>query len=140
MSHTTPLSSNNTNKFTVFFLYPETANVRLEDMDAIFGDAITAMPTPAQEAEVESLLSASRSPVPSLDIRRPGDFTADNAIPGLDINPPKDGEEGGEGKPETSEGIGGWISRMVNRNRATSRASGPGNYRQLGQEDNRGND
>ena len=110
-------------------------------MDKLFGDATTAMPTPAQEAEVESLLSASRSPVPSLDIRRPGNFTADSAIPGLDINPPKDGEENMEGKPETSEGIGGWISRMTNRSRAASRATGAGNYRQLGQEeDDRGHE
>ena len=97
------------------------------------------MPTPAQEAEVESLMSASRSPVPSLDIRRPGDFTSDNAIPGLNINPPKDGEdEVADGKKaDGTDGIGGWISRMVKRGRATSKAGGSeaGNYRRLGQQD-----
>ena len=76
--------------------------MRLEDMDQLFGDATTAMPTPAQEAEVESLMSATRSPVPSLDInRRPGGFTADSAIPGLDINPPgkdADGTKDGGGR------------------------------------------
>ena len=125
----------------VYFLYPETANVRLEDMDQLFGDATTAMPTPAQEAEIESLMSASRSPVPSLDIRRPGNFTADSAIPGLDINPPKDAEDG-KGQPsqgnEGSEGIGGWISRMVNRHKSDKRGTGDaGAYRRLGQDEDR---
>lgn len=87
-------------------------------MDQLFGDATTAMPTPAQQAEVDSLMSA-RSPVPSLDIRRdgrgPGNFTADNAIPGLDINPPEaNGKSGGQNAPR-SEGLGGWISRIAQR-------------------------
>lgn len=81
------------------------------------------MPTPAQQAEVESLMS-NRSPVPSLDIRRGGlgHFTADHAIPGLDINPPEGNGKGpGEnGRPPRgdegrSEGIGGWISRLARR-------------------------
>jgi hypothetical protein len=95
------------------------------------------MPTPAQEAEIESLMSASRSPVPSLDIRRPGNFTAESAIPGLDINPPKDGE-GDDGK-ENNEGVGGWISRLVSRNRSGSRATtgDTGSYRRLDQEEER---
>ena len=119
----------------VYFIYPETANLRLEDMDKVFGDATTAMPTPAQEAEIESLMSASRSPVPSLDIRRPRNFVADNAIPGLDIDPPKGGEDGKEGN---DEGFGGWISRIVRRNRAGSRATGDvGSYRQLDQDERR---
>ena len=67
-------------------------------MDQLFGDATTAMPTPQQEAEVEALMSASRSPVPSLDIRQPGNFTADNAIPGLNINPPHGGPDDEEGR------------------------------------------
>ena len=88
-------------------------------MDQLFGDATTAMPTPAQQAEVDSLMSA-RSPVPSLDIRRdargPGNFTADNAIPGLDINPPTVGGDERDGKQSTkSEGLGGWISRIAQR-------------------------
>lgn len=103
-------------------------------MDQLFGDATTAMPTPQQEAEIESLMSGNRSPVPSIDLRRPGDFTADNAIPGLDINPP-DGQ--GTTKPAgadgQAEGVGGWISRMINR----SKNSRPGTstYRQVGQQD-----
>ncbi|MCJ1307280.1 hypothetical protein MMC25_000926 [Agyrium rufum] len=115
----------------VYFLYPETANVRLEDMNLLFGDATTAMPTPAQHAEVESLMS--RSPVPSLDIRHntPGRFGAQDAIPGLNLDPPEDVDDdlkdgvadggrgalarGGGGKVGGEEGLGGWISRMVRR-------------------------
>ncbi|KAL8688560.1 MAG: hypothetical protein Q9224_004851, partial [Gallowayella concinna] len=123
----------------VYFLYPETANVRLEDMDQLFGDATTAMPTPAQHAEVESLMSA-RSPVPSLDIRRaPGHFSADNAIPGLDINPPQGQDIKGPPEDETPkrEGMGGWISRMANPRRKSSKGGNEetGSYRRLGQND-----
>lgn len=57
-------------------------------MDALFGDAATAMPTPATQAEHGSLMGAG-SPVSSLDIRgQQGQFGAESAIPGLDINPP----------------------------------------------------
>ena len=136
-------NSSSLTKFLVYFLYPETANVRLEDMDQIFGDATTAMPTPAQHAEVESLMSAARSPVPSLDIRRGGfgNFNADNAIPGLDINPPNGDVENGKSdapQEETrSEGIGGWISRLANRSRSEAKGSNEqaGNYKRLGQDD-----
>ncbi|KAI4274443.1 MAG: hypothetical protein L6R38_006102 [Xanthoria sp. 2 TBL-2021] len=123
----------------VYFLYPETANVRLEDMDQLFGDATTAMPTPAQHAEVESLMSA-RSPVPSLDIRRgPGQFSADSAIPGLDINPPQGQDSKGPLEDETPkrEGMGGWISRMANRGKKDSKGANgeAGSYRRVGQDD-----
>lgn len=138
----------------VYFLYPETANVRLEDMDQLFGDATTAMPTPAQEAEVESLMG-NRSPIPSLDIRQgaPGHFTADHAIPGLDIDPPANGTldgDGASGKDATTEngragarqeGIGGWISRLARRGSGGSGRRGGGKggeeseYRRLGQDD-----
>lgn len=133
----------------VYFLYPETANVRLEDMDQLFGDATTAMPTPAQHAEVESLMGM-RSPVPSLDIRRggPGQFSADSAIPGLDINPPVDGEGQENGKSgddaangeQRSEGIGGWISRLARRGSGKDGGGkggggGEGTYRRLGQDE-----
>ncbi len=137
-----PFFSNITHLCQVYFLYPETANVRLEDMDLLFGDATTAMPTPAQHAEVESLMSGVGSPVPSLDIRRgiPGKLGPDNAIPGLDINPPNAPVE--DGKPRLpdesrSEGIGGWISRMTNRSKKDDKTSNgeAGAYRRLGQYD-----
>lgn len=118
-------------------------------MDQIFGDATTAMPTPAQEAEVESLMSM-RSPVPSLDIRRGGHghFSADSAIPGLDINPPVDdnSQENGKGGDDTaaggerSEGIGGWISRLARKGSGRDEGrkgggGGDGAYRRLGQDE-----
>ena len=124
----------------MYFLYPETANVRLEDMDQLFGDATTAMPTPAQHAEVESLMSA-RSPVPSIDLRRGGgNFTADNAIPGLDINPPAVEVENGKPQlppntPAKSEGLGGWISRMAQRTRGEGKKDGGVGYGRLEQDD-----
>ena len=125
----------------MYFLYPETANVRLEDMDQLFGDATTAMPTPAQHAEIDSLMGV-RSPVPSLDIRRegrgPGNFTADNAIPGLDINPPHvhDGDSKGSDKPAAkSEGLGGWISRMTQRTKGEGKGDNGGQYGRLQDQD-----
>jgi len=88
-------------------------------MNSLFGDATSVMPTPETLAEVESLMSATRSPVPSLDIRGRG-ITADHAIPGLDIDPPsvKD-SPGGGAKPE---GVGGWITNMVARARGNGDA------------------
>ena len=122
----------------VYFLYPETANVRLEDMDQLFGDATTAMPTPAQQAEVDSLMSA-RSPVPSLDIRRDGrgagNFTADSAIPGLDINPPEpDGksiDKSANKSTARGEGVGGWISRIAQRVKGEGKREAGGGYGRL---------
>lgn len=123
---------------TVWFIYPETANVRLEDMNSIFGDATSVMPTPQTLAEAESLFSGSaRSPVPSLDIR--GGRAADSAIPGLDINPP-DSLEGQEGMPpketEQNEGIGGWISNIVKKAKGNGEGdSSSGKYKRVGQDD-----
>ena len=106
-------------------------------MDQLFGDATTAMPTPAQQAEVDSLMSA-RSPVPSLDIRRGqfGNLGADNAIPGLDINPPN-AQDGKPAEETRSEGIGGWISRLANRGRNEGKGSNglAGNYKRLDQDE-----
>jgi hypothetical protein len=111
----------------VYFIYPETANVRLEDMNALFGDATTALGTPASHAS-QSRDRGGGSPVPSL---RLGEHGADSAIPGLDIEPPpveiRDGKfipsrRGSDASSimssirEQGEGLGGWISGMVNRN------------------------
>ena len=108
----------------------------------LFGDATVAMPTPAQHAEVESLMSSVGSPVPSLDIRRGalGNLGPDNAIPGLDINPPGVAVEDGKHQlPEEprSEGIGGWISRLTSRTKKDGNTSHgeAGAYRRLGQYD-----
>ena len=130
----------------VYFLYPETANIRLEDMNALFGDATTAMPTPATPAERGSLFGIG-SP-DSIDIRRnmnqPSAFSADAAIPGLDIDPPNI-EYGENGRPmndrgrrkesEAGEGLGSWIGRMVSRSRKDSRAESRGGYGRVGQDE-----
>lgn len=98
-------------------------------MNTLFGDATTAMPTPATVAERGSLMGVG-SPG-SIDLRRgtpqPSMFSANDAIPGLDIDPPNL-EFGRDGKPlyedsrgrqqgAPSEGVGGWINRMVSRTR-----------------------
>jgi hypothetical protein len=117
----------------VWFIYPETANVRLEDMNSLFGDATSVMPTPETLAEAESLFSGNRSPVPSLDIRgeassSKGRHGADSAIPGLDIEPPNDAQVERSGAAQETEGVGGWISNMVGRMRGDS---GAGEYRRV---------
>ncbi|KAF7595128.1 hypothetical protein BBP40_007095 [Aspergillus hancockii] len=129
----------------VYFLYPETSGVRLEDMDALFGDATTAMPTPASQGERGSLMSAG-SPVPSLDIRRQyGHLEPGNSIPGLDIDPPniaagENTKVAQRGSRESSgshlEGFGGWISNIVSRHKGSSGQRTQGTqYRRLGQDD-----
>ncbi|KAK4980962.1 hypothetical protein LTR28_010924 [Elasticomyces elasticus] len=122
----------------VWFIYPETANVRLEDMNSLFGDATTAMPTPQTIAEAESLFSG-RSPVPSF---RLGDHGADSAIPGLDIDPPavqvKDGKPvlGNSLENGTSEGVGGWISNLVKRGKGGDADGGAsGRYKRVEQDE-----
>ncbi|KAI2670325.1 hypothetical protein DTO013E5_6509 [Penicillium roqueforti] len=125
----------------VYFLYPETSGVRLEDMNVLFGDASTAMPTPATQGERGSLMGAG-SPVPSLDLRRQyGQFGADNSIPGLDIDPPTSSHEGTSKRGRSNshqgsvrgEGIGGWISNMVSRNRGAGAGATSSQYRRLEQ-------
>ncbi|KAJ5317290.1 hypothetical protein N7508_001798 [Penicillium antarcticum] len=125
----------------VYFLYPETSGVRLEDMNILFGDASTAMPTPATQGERGSLMGAG-SPVPSLDLRRQyGQVSTENAIPGLDIDPPTPSQDGPSKRGRSNsrqgnardEGIGGWISSMVNRNRGSGTGASSSQYRRLEQ-------
>ena len=123
--------------------------MRLEDMNALFGDATTAMPTPATQAERGSLMGVG-SPA-SLDLRRgnpePGMFSTSDAIPGLDIDPPHL-DIGDDGKPikvdssrgrsaNGGEGIGAWIGRMVSRTRREGSGSsrGGGNYGRVAQDE-----
>ncbi|EAT90877.2 hypothetical protein SNOG_01228 [Parastagonospora nodorum SN15] len=124
----------------VYFIYPETANVRLEDMNSLFGDATSVMPTPRTLAEAESLFSGHGrgSPVPSLDIR--SNRAADQAIPGLNIEPPEL-EDGGRAMSTKAdgegEGIGGWISNMVKRTKGNGEGdSSSGKYKRVGQDEN----
>jgi len=119
----------------VWFIYPETANVRLEDMNSIFGDATTAAPTPQTLAEAESLFSGNRSPVPSFRLGDQGE-----PVPDMDLQPPDVTVE--NGKPmlskdgEGGEGVAGWISNMVKRTKGDEpNGGGSGKYKQVGQED-----
>jgi hypothetical protein len=120
-------------------------------MNALFGDATTAMPTPASHAERGSLMGVG-SPS-SIDIRAGGSsapptefpFSANDAIPGLDIDPPdmqldEDGKpiRRGRGRNQSQsngngEGFGGWIGRMVSRSRQESGSRGQ--YGKVGQDE-----
>lgn len=121
--------------FTVWFLYPETANVRLEDMNSLFGDATTIAPTPETLAEAESLFSG-RSPVPSFRLND----DAEDQVPGLDI----DAHTGPRAESITSghaaslrrgsdrqEGLGGWISNLVRKAKDGESDGGSGRYKRL---------
>lgn len=106
-------------------------------MNVLFGDATTAMPTPVTQGERDSLIGIN-SPVPSLDLHRQhGQLTAENAIPGLNIDPPAIGQNN-NGKPSSvgpsgeSQGFGGWISSMLNRNRDPAKRS---QYRRVDQDE-----
>ena len=127
-----------TNGRAVYFLYPETANVRLEDMNALFGDATTAMPTPATQAERDSLMGVGSPDTLNIGRAAPPALGADSAIPGLDIDPPDISQNGQNGaspsKQQDGEGIGGWISRMVNRSKDQGKGDSS-KYRRLDQEE-----
>ena len=125
-------------------------------MNALFGDATTAMPTPATVAERGSLIGSPGS----LNIGRGtpqfggAGFGASDAIPGLDIDPP-DIPLDANGKPirgrgrsssmqsgmgSVAEGMGGWISRMVSRTRGEGggrdrEGSVAGSYRRVNDEE-----
>ncbi|KAM7208636.1 Sugar transporter domain containing protein [Naviculisporaceae sp. PSN 640] len=128
----------------VYFIYPETCGVRLEDMDALFGDSTNALGTPAANtpslrAQSDSLVRTG-SPVPALDIRnrQPG-FGASAALPGLPIDPPDhttDPKRAGFADSRRG-GIGGWISRIIGRGgrpgEGSNRNDSGGQYRPLDQ-------
>ncbi|CAM1503985.1 Fc.00g015760.m01.CDS01 [Cosmosporella sp. VM-42] len=122
----------------VYFIYPETCGVRLEDMDSIFGDASTVMGTPSVHAETGSLMRAG-SPVGSAR----GGFGPSSAIPGLALDPPiidDDNKSGIQTNGGEDRSIGGWLSRVVGRNRSDSSGSGQGRYAPLGQQEDGRND
>lgn len=114
-------------------------------MDALFGDATTAMPTPTTRAETGSLMGVS-SPVPSMDLRRGihgdpiNDFGPSSAIPGLDIDPPHVSIVNGkpqyaEDNESTSEGVGGWISRIVKKGKGDGDSVKSSQYKAVDQEE-----
>jgi len=117
----------------VYFIYPETCGVRLEDMDVLFGDSTAALGTPAAgtpafRAESDALVRPG-SPVPALDIRnRNPRFDTSAAIPGLPIDPP---DHAGDRKRagfagSKSGGLGGWFSRIIGRGGRSGEGSSRG--------------
>ncbi|CAK7204403.1 Ribulose bisphosphate carboxylase large chain [Sporothrix eucalyptigena] len=137
----------------VYFFYPETCGVRLEEMDSLFGDASTAVGTPRSvstphyvDTEAGSLLPPG-SPVPSLDLRASrGQFGPSSAIPGLNIDPPSSiheassssGPRAGDGDASgNGGGVSGWLSRVgVFGGGSSSKSSeAGGKYAPLGQGD-----
>ncbi|KAK5997193.1 High-affinity glucose transporter-like protein [Cladobotryum mycophilum] len=66
----------------VYFTYPETCGVRLEEMDSLFGDASTVAGTPSFQGETGSLIRGG-SPIGSG--RLP--FGGPSPIPGLTFDP-----------------------------------------------------
>ncbi|KAF7559209.1 hypothetical protein G7046_g4930 [Stylonectria norvegica] len=119
----------------VYFIYPETCGVRLEDMDSLFGDATTAMGTPSIRAETGSLMRPG-SPVGSSR----GPFGPSSAIPGLSLDPPSMDDDNKANAPTGSgedRSIGNWLSRVVGRNRSDSGSSAQ--YAPLGQDEARNN-
>ncbi|KAI5358117.1 putative major facilitator, sugar transporter, major facilitator superfamily [Septoria linicola] len=122
----------------VWFIYPETANVRLEDMNSIFGDATTIAPTPETLAEAESIFSGNRSPVPSFRLGDEGD----ERIPDMDLQPPDVDIK--DGKPilndsKAGEGVAGWISNVADKIKRgggdDASGGGSGKYKRIGQDD-----
>ncbi|PHH49200.1 Sugar transport protein 12 [Ceratocystis fimbriata CBS 114723] len=107
----------------VYFLYPETCGVRLEDMDQLFGDASTAIGTPSMHPnETASLIPGSSSGAsPRV---RPGQFTTGNfAVPGFSLDPPDhlSGQAAAaaatsarkKGSNAAAGGARGWLSRVT---------------------------
>jgi hypothetical protein len=103
-------------------------------MNSLFGDATSVMPTPETIAEAELLFGGQAhvgSPVPSLDINARRGHTADNAIPGLMIDPPSPhrpglSRQGSSSRGREGEGVGGWIANMVARARRDGNGGGNG--------------
>lgn len=122
---------------TVWFIYPETANVRLEDMNSLFGDATTMAPTPQTLAEAESLFSRGS---PS-SFRLANDDNQDRNIPNMDLDPPEPTIEDGKvilsKDEERGEGLGGWISNLVKKGQGndSGSAGGSGKYKRIAGDD-----
>lgn len=125
----------------MYFIYPETCGVRLEDMDVLFGDATNAGNTPASAGTPSmrpdgDYLVHPGSPVPSLDIRGRPQFGTSGALPGLDIEPPTLGSPSSRSqalKEEQGGPAGSWFSRLMGRGRSPSGSST--SYAPLGQRD-----
>lgn len=107
--------------------------MRLEDMDSLFGDASTVAGTPSLHGTETGSLMRAGSPVGSSR----GLIGPSSAIPGLSLDPPAIDDDSKSqmqtGGDERS--IGGWLSRVVGRNRSDSGSSAQGRYAPLGQQE-----
>lgn len=103
-------------------------------MDSLFGDASTVAGTPSVHGAETSSLMRAGSPVGSS--RGFGGPTS--AIPRLSLDPPTVDDDS-KSQIQTSGGedrtVGGWLSRVVGRNRSDSGSSGQGRYAPLGQQE-----
>jgi MFS family permease len=121
------------NLLQVYFVYPETCGVRLEEMDSLFGDASTIGGTPSVHAEAGALMGGG-SPIGSVR-GGPG------GIPPMNLDAPEVDDDN-KSQIQTSGGedrsVGGWLSRVVGRGRADSNGSGQGRYAPLGQQEEGG--
>lgn len=99
-------------------------------MNSLFGDA-TTVGTPSIHGTETGSLMRPGSPIGSAR------GIGSSAIPGLQLDPEMDIDAKSQGP--TGEGddrtVTGWLSRVVNRGRAGSSASGQGRYAPLGQQD-----
>lgn len=129
----------------VYFIYPETCGARLEEMDALFGDASTIAGTPSLRAETDSLLPPN-SPIGSAvgSEYRGRPISATSGIPNMSLDPPDVGSDGKPLAPGGSEHptVGSWLARVVNRSRsrASSGASGSGSGRYAPLRQNQGDE
>ncbi|KAF5021434.1 hypothetical protein F66182_6528 [Fusarium sp. NRRL 66182] len=120
----------------VYFIYPETCGVRLEDMDSLFGDASTVAGTPSIHGTETGSLMRAGSPAGS----GRGLLGPSSSIPGLSLDPPTmDDDNKSQSQMQASGGndgsVGGWLSRVVGRNRSDSGSSAQGRYAPLGQQE-----
>lgn len=119
----------------MYFIYPETCGVRLEDMDSLFGDATTAMGTPSIHAAETGSLMGPGSPMGSGRGIGPS-----SAIPGLALDPPDIDDDNKSFQTSSGEdrSVRGWLSRVVGRGRGDSpSSSSQGRYAPIGQDEER---
>lgn len=102
-------------------------------MDSLFGDASTVAGTPSLHGTETGSLIRGGSPVGSSR----GLIGPSSAIPGLDLEPPSiddDAKSQMQSGPD-ERSVGGWLSRVVGRNRSDSGSSAQGRYAPLGQQE-----
>lgn len=127
----------------VYFVYPETRGVRLEDMNRLFNDAPSAMNTPQTAGEASSLIR-SESPVPSLDLRRGRTDSPHFGVgspSNLSVDPPHVHIKNGrphysrQRERDSSQGSAGFFSRVSSALRGEASPARDPRYRSVGQQE-----